>query len=137
MKRYPDVLTVQNGYYKHLRMRITSREHAMQNCPLLSHLQAKHPEQYKRLTDSTDSSSSKQTTLTGVLRKCSAQRASTITDLIAEFVARHLRPLSVVDGDGFKQLMGYIEPGYKVPSRTHVTSICRKKYNKKNVSLLC
>ena len=31
---------------------------------LTSHLQAKHPEQYKRLTDSTDSSSSKQTTLT-------------------------------------------------------------------------
>ena len=34
VKRYPDVLTVENGYYKHLRMRITSREHAMQNCPL-------------------------------------------------------------------------------------------------------
>ena len=57
---------------------------------LMSHLRTKHPEQYKRLTDSASSSSSKQTTLiqvSGVFRKCSAQRASNITDLIAEFVA--------------------------------------------------
>jgi hypothetical protein len=25
--------------------------------------------------------------------------------------------------------MGYIEPDYKVPSRTHITSVCRKKYD--------
>jgi hypothetical protein len=25
--------------------------------------------------------------------------------------------------------MGYIEPDDKVPSRTHITSICRKKYD--------
>ena len=62
---------------------------------LTNHLQAKHPEQYKQLTDS---SSSKQTTLTGsgMFRKCSAQHASAITDLIAEFVARDLHPLSLV-----------------------------------------
>ena len=39
-----------------------------------------------------------------------------------------MRPLSVVDGDGFKQLINCLEPGYKVPSRTHVTSICHKKF---------
>ena len=65
-----------------------------------------------------------------MLRKCSAQHASAITDLIAEFVAQDLRPLRVVEGEGFKRLMGYIEPDYKVPSRIHVTSICHKKYDK-------
>ena len=36
--------------------------------------------------------------------------------------------LSVVDGAGFKQLVNYLKPGYKIPSCTHVTSICCKKF---------
>ena len=96
----------------------------------MNHLKMKHSEQYERARSS-EVSRSKQSTLTGgMLWECSAQRAATITDLIAEFVARDLRPLRVVDGEGFKRLMGYIEPDYKVPSRTHVTSVCRKKYDK-------
>ena len=35
-------------------------------------------------------------------------------DKIAEFVARDLPPLSVVDGNGFKPLVNYIETGYRV-----------------------
>ena len=95
---------------------------------LLSHLQAKHPEEYKRCTPTQDRSTGRQTSLTSVLRACSPQRAAAITDRIAEFVARDLRPLSIVDGAGFRQLVNYLEPGYKIPSRTHVTSICRKKF---------
>ena len=64
-----------------------------------------------------------------MFRKCSTQHESAITDLIVEFVARDLHPLSLVEGDGFKQLMVYVEPGYKVLSRTHITKICRKKYD--------
>ena len=30
---------------------------------------------------------------------------------------------------GFKRLKNYIEPGYVVPSRTHIASICQKKYS--------
>lgn len=60
---------------------------------LMNHLKLKHPEQYER-AHSSDRSRSKQSTLTGgMLRKCSAQRAAAITDLIAEFVAQDLRPL--------------------------------------------
>ena len=65
-----------------------------------------------------------------------SQRAATITDMIAEFVARDLRPLSIVDSAGFKQLMNYIEPGYKAPSHSHVTSICRKKFDSMKEQLL-
>ena len=43
-------------------------------------------------------------------------------------VARALRPLSVVEGDGFRQLFKYIEPNYRVPSRPHVQSVCHKLY---------
>ena len=43
---------------------------------------------------------------------------------------------SHVDGAGFKQLVNYLEPGYKVPSHSHVTSICRKKFNAMKEQLL-
>ena len=50
------------------------------------------------------------------------QRTAAIMDRIAEFVARDLCPLSIVEGDGFKQLSNYHEPGYKVPSCSHATT---------------
>lgn len=95
---------------------------------LMNHLQARHPQEYKRLVNNSElpKSKEKQTVLNG--RVCSSQRAAAITERLAAFVALDLRPLRVVEGIGFKQLMNYIEPGYVEPSRTHVMSICRKKY---------
>ena len=89
---------------------------------LASHLLAKHTE-YTRSFGG-PASSKKQTTLPTIVCKCSAERAATITRLIAEFVARDLRPLSIMCGDGFRQLLNTIEPGYQVPSHTHVTMVC-------------
>ena len=89
---------------------------------LASHLSAKHTE-YTRSFGG-PASSKKQTTLPTIVCKCSAERAATITRLIAEFVARDLRPLSIMCGDGFRQLLNTIEPRYQVPSHTHVTMVC-------------
>ena len=47
-----------------------------------------------------------------------------------------LRPISVVDGQGFTRLLNYLEPGYKVPSRPHVTSICHKMFDSLKEELL-
>ena len=58
----------------------------------------------------------------------SPQCAAVITERIVEFIAKDMCPLSVVDGNSFKQLINCLEPGCKVPSRTHVTSICHKKF---------
>ncbi len=46
-------------------------------------------------------------------------RAVEITRRIADMVARDLRPISIVEGDGFRNLLKFIEPGYRVPSHTH------------------
>ena len=43
-------------------------------------------------------------------------------------VARDLRPAALVEGGGFKDLMKYIEPGYKVPTATHISEAVRKKH---------
>ena len=40
-----------------------------------------------------------------------------------------MRPVHVIEGQGFIKLMAYLEPGYKVPSRKHVTSIIRQKHD--------
>ena len=100
---------------------------------LKSHLQAKHPQEYQRLMNS-EADKKKQQPKQSVLnhsslRVCSSQKAAAITERIANFVALDLRPLRVVEGTGFKQLMNYIEPAYVVPSHTHITSIICKKYH--------
>ena len=58
---------------------------------LASHLSGKHTEEYTRSFGG-PASSKKQTTLPTIVRKCSAERAATITRLITEFVARDLHP---------------------------------------------
>lgn len=61
--------------------------------------------------------------------RCTAQHAAAITDKIADFVAMNLHPLGVVDGQGFTQLLNFIEPDYTVPSHTHITNVCKRKYS--------
>ena len=81
---------------------------------LLNHLWVKHPEQYKCCIDNAIGLSSKQTALVTTFRECSPQCAATTLNRIAEFVASDLHPLSIIDSDGFKQLVNYmyLEPGY-------------------------
>ena len=69
-------------------------------------------------------------------RRCPPARATRITELIAEMVARDLHPLSVVEGGGFRQLVNLIEPNYQVPSRPHIRSVCQKLYASMKEKLL-
>ena len=43
-------------------------------------------------------------------------------------VARDLRPAAIVEGHGFKDLMKYIEPGYRVLTAMHTSEVVRKKH---------
>ena len=92
---------------------------------LALYLSAKHTEEYMH-SFGAPASSKKQMTLPTIVRKCSAEHAATITRLIADFQARDLRPLSIVCGDGFRQILKTIKPGYQVPLHTHVTTVCRQ-----------
>ena len=44
---------------------------------------------------------------------------------MAEFVARDMRPISLVEGEGFRKLMSVTEPTYMVPSCKTVTNVLR------------
>ena len=92
-----------------------------------SHLSSHHPDKYGESSKGSGS----QCKLDSFVRpkKCPAERAEEITRRIAEMVARDLRPISIVEGVGFKHLFSYVEPGYRVPSHTHIATVCRRLYN--------
>ena len=63
-------------------------------------------------------------------RSCSSERSRQIADAVANWLVSNLRPLSVVSDDGFKDLMRLLEPGYIVPSQTHITSLIKSRFSK-------
>ena len=67
--------------------------------------------------------------------ECPDSRAKRITELIADLVARDLCPAAVVEGDGFKVLLKFIEPGYKVPSATHIAHVVHRQHESAKVAL--
>ena len=56
-------------------------------------------------------------------RKCTPGRAETITSLITKIVALDMVPAYIMDEKGFRKLMDFLEPEYKVPS--HQTAMQR------------
>jgi len=60
---------------------------------------------------------------------CSDARAKQITELIVRMVALDLRPMRLVEGKGFLELMAFLEPGYKVPSSAHISTLVKCKHS--------
>ena len=51
-----------------------------------------------------------------------SQQEMAITDAIANMIIMDLQPMSIVEDVGFNQLLNVTVPGYKPPSRAHMTS---------------
>uniref|UniRef100_A0A671L3S2 BED-type domain-containing protein n=1 Tax=Sinocyclocheilus anshuiensis TaxID=1608454 RepID=A0A671L3S2_9TELE len=62
------------------------------------------------------------TSFTTTRRRCDPVHAEKITELISEMISRDLLPLSFVEGEGFRKLMDFVEPEYRVPGRKMITS---------------
>ena len=71
------------------------------------HLKLKHP-----LDSELPESKSKRIKLATFTKKCSKGRTDRINTLIVRMIARDIRPLNVVNGEGFNALISYLEPGY-------------------------
>ena len=56
-------------------------------------------------------------------------RAVELSNAVVEFVVRDLRPVSVVDGYGFLNLMETAEPRYTVPCRRTIMNLIDRKYS--------
>lgn len=94
---------------------------------LRDHLLQNHTKEYQAKKDSDES---KRKIDKFVLKTtCSSARARKITQLLVDMVAMDARPTATVEGTGFKRLLNYLEPGYKVPSAVHITSCLHERYS--------
>lgn len=50
-----------------------------------------------------------------------SQRAQRITNAVLCFICKDLHPYSLVDNEGFRQLLNECEPGYAIPTRRFIT----------------
>ena len=101
---------------------------------LIRHLEAKHSVEYSKARDNetneTDKPKMKQlpVVVSPSTKKCSLARTKEINAALLNFIVLDLRPIAVVDGTGFNQLLNCIEPGYVVPSRTFVMNSLKQRY---------
>lgn len=117
---------------------------------LLAHLKADHKSEYASIASSTAGSSSSQSrTAAGTKavneffpnkassssRPCSSARAGEITELILDWVVDSTRPLSIINDHGFVRLLNFLEPAYRVPSRTHLTRLLNQRHQKAKLEL--
>ncbi|XP_077062361.1 E3 SUMO-protein ligase ZBED1-like [Siphateles boraxobius] len=73
----------------------------------------------------------KQQTMRGFLMgnaSCTPQQAAVLTDSILNMLVTDMRPLSMVEDDGFTKMIHTLNPGYTLPSRTHFTKLMERKY---------
>ena len=95
------------------------------------HLKKRHYTAFCEATtnDSSDTSASKQTRLDSFTRSVvyPRTRSKAITDRVAGVIIKDLRPISLVDGEGFQSLMSFVEPGYHLPSATYFTKVIELK----------
>ncbi|XP_053319673.1 E3 SUMO-protein ligase ZBED1-like [Spea bombifrons] len=73
----------------------------------------------------------KQRTMTEFVQQnpqCTPQQATIITDSILKMLVTDMRPLSMVEDQGFKIMVSVLNPGYTLPSRTNFTKLVERKY---------
>ncbi|KAJ4930290.1 hypothetical protein JOQ06_019295 [Pogonophryne albipinna] len=61
-------------------------------------------------------------------RPVSLQQATALTNSILTMLVKDMRPMSMVDGEGFREMIRQFNPEYILPSRTHFTHLMEKKY---------
>ena len=54
---------------------------------------------------------------------CSEDRSRDITNLIARWCWTDLRPINIVNDEGLRSVLAFLDPGYRPPSHTHIASI--------------
>ena len=97
------------------------------------HLKRRHYTLFCEATtsDTSDmSSTSKQTRLDSFTcnLSCSWTRSKAITDCVAGVIIKDLRPINFVDGEGFQNLMKFVEPAYHLTSATYFTKLIKLKH---------
>ena len=118
---------------------------------LFNHLKSAHPKEHAaavghtgkaELSDSKTATSSSTKPINSFFssstqRTCSSARAGSITELLLDWIVDSTRPLSMVADPAFVRLLSFLEPEYKVPSRTHLASLLAKRHHRAKEEMKC
>ena len=94
---------------------------------LRDHLTRIHPLKYATEAEKNKVGTSKIDTFVSKT-VCSEGYARKITSLLVEMLVLDLRPAATVEGVGFKRLVNYFDPNYRVPSAMHMAKCFTEKY---------
>ncbi|KAF3836725.1 hypothetical protein F7725_004189 [Dissostichus mawsoni] len=61
-------------------------------------------------------------------KACTSPTSHCANKLILTMLVKDMRPMSMVDGEGFREMIRQFNPEYILPSRTHFTHLMEKKY---------
>ena len=101
------------------------------------HLSNRHPssaslpeqKDSKRSTKQTDISVFAKTSSPASSRPVSTVRQREITEVLSRWPWLDGRPISIVNDAGLRELLHYLEPGYSIPSTTHIAALIRKQHD--------
>ena len=60
--------------------------------------------------------------------KCSKAHVKNITDRVSQMIVQNLRPIWIVEFEGFRSLLSHLEPGYTLPSHKNFVSDINHKF---------
>ena len=95
---------------------------------LRDHLSRKHPVGERAVSAKQGTLDAHLTANPEVAKVCSVHRQDKITALLAKWTWRNLRPVSIVEDAGLCEVLAFVEPGYRPPSHTHVSSLIKKRF---------
>uniref|UniRef100_A0A3Q3FQ82 Zinc finger BED domain-containing protein 1-like n=1 Tax=Kryptolebias marmoratus TaxID=37003 RepID=A0A3Q3FQ82_KRYMA len=97
---------------------------------MLQHLKRKHP-LHASNSYTVANSEPKSHTLDSFVQRvpgCSVVQAAEFTNSILNMIITDMRPLSVVEDEGFQKMISTFNPNYTPPSRTYFVKMMEKKY---------
>eukprot|EP00117_Sycon_ciliatum_P019179 scpid60827/ scgid5665/ Zinc finger BED domain-containing protein 4 len=99
---------------------------------LQRHLKNRHPSDIDSPSTSTTAASAQPSILNFTnadkIRPTSLPRSREITKILSRWTWLDGRPLSFVKDKGLKELLQLVEPGYSLPSDTHIACLVRKDH---------
>ncbi|XP_049608369.1 E3 SUMO-protein ligase ZBED1 isoform X3 [Syngnathus scovelli] len=98
---------------------------------MIQHLMRKHPVKVSSSSTSVADTSTSQRPPDCFGRpalSCTVEEAALLTDSILKMLVTDMRPLSMVEDEGFKKMISAFNPKYSMPDRSHFTSLMEKKH---------
>ncbi|XDV36787.1 hypothetical protein PO909_006510 [Leuciscus waleckii] len=96
---------------------------------MIQHLNRRHP--LHAVSPSIAETSTSQRSMDSFVRpaqSCTVQEAAIFTESILNMLVTDMRPLSMVEDKGFREMISTFNPKYSLPSRTYFTQLMEKKH---------